>query len=76
MTDEEAREVLGDVRAYLASRASLENLDIDNLERLSRSELVRLNQDGLRGDEAMNRSAIALAKLKARLGEVKNREAK
>lgn len=25
MTDEEAREVLGDVRAYLASRASLEN---------------------------------------------------
>jgi hypothetical protein len=52
------------------------NLDIDNLERLSRSELVRLNQDGLRGDEAMNRSAIALAKLKAKLGEVKNREAK
>lgn len=52
------------------------NLSIDNLERLSRSELVRLNQDGLRGDEAMNRSAIALAKLKAKLGEVKNREAK
>lgn len=49
------------------------NLDIDNLERLSRSELVRLNHDGLRGDEAMNRSAIALAKLKARLGEVKIR---
>jgi hypothetical protein len=49
------------------------NLDIDNLERLSRSELVRLNHDGLRGDEAMNRSAITLAKLKARLGEVKIR---
>lgn len=49
------------------------NFQEDNLIRMSRSELVRYNQDGLYGDNPENNmSAVLLAKLKAKIGEKRN----
>jgi uridylate kinase len=40
---------------------------------MSRSELVRYNQDGLYSDDPeKNMSAVLLAKLKAKIGEKRN----
>jgi hypothetical protein len=49
------------------------NFQEDNLIRMSRSELVRYNQDGLYSDDPeKNMSAVLLAKLKAKIGEKRN----
>ena len=46
------------------------NLSIDNLMKLTRSELVRFNQMQLHGDNPdLNMSAALLAKIKAKVGK-------
>lgn len=49
------------------------NLDIENLVRMTRSELVRYNQMKLHGDNPdLNMSAVLLAKIKAKQGRKEN----
>lgn len=51
------------------------NLDIENLVRMTRSELVRYNQMKLHGDNPdLNMSAVLLAKIKAMQGRKENEE--
>jgi hypothetical protein len=50
-----------------------QNFDIKNLAKMTRNELVRYNQDHLYGEDfETNRSAVLVAKLKAKIGEAKN----
>ena len=49
------------------------NLDPDNLRKINRAELVRYNQDHLYGDDPeMNEAALSIARLKAKVGELRN----
>ena len=52
-----------------------QNFDINNLVRMTRAELVRYNQDHLYGEEVeINKTAVLVAKLKAKTGEARNGE--
>lgn len=49
------------------------NLDPKNLRKIKRAELVRYNQDHLYGDDPeMNEVALNIAKLKTKVGELRN----
>ena len=50
-----------------------QNFDINNLVRMTRAELVRYNQDHLYGEEVeINKTAVLVAKLKAKTGEARD----
>jgi hypothetical protein len=50
-----------------------QNFDINNLVRMTRAELVRYNQDHLYGDDLnINKCAVGIAKLKAKVGELRD----
>ena len=50
-----------------------QNFDINNLVKMTRAELVRYNQDHLYGEEVeINKTAVLVAKLKAKVGEARD----
>jgi hypothetical protein len=50
-----------------------QNFDINNLVKMTRVELARYNQDHLYGDDLnINKCAVGIAKLKAKVGELRN----
>ena len=50
-----------------------QNFEISNLVKMTRAELARYNQDHFYGDDSdINRCAVGIAKLKTKVGELKN----
>ena len=50
-----------------------QNFEISNLVKMTRAELVRYNQDHFYGDDSnINRCAVGIAKLKTKVGELRN----
>ena len=50
-----------------------QNFDINNLVKMTRAELVRYNQDHVYGEEVeINKTAVLVAKLKAKVGEARD----
>ena len=50
-----------------------QNFEISNLVKMTRAELARYNQDHFYGDDSdINRCAVGIAKLKTKVGELRN----